>query len=56
MIKYKAKTIKEIKGSGIPVIKVGTKFIITYYGEQYSSCEKLPIHKIWNDEFEFTKE
>lgn len=50
-----AVTIKEISGSRIPTIPVGTEFIITWLGDDktaYSICKGLPVNMIWNDEFE----
>ena len=47
-------TTKEISGSRIPTIPVGTRFEVLVLGnskQSYSSCRGLPINLIYNDEF-----
>jgi hypothetical protein len=49
----KAKTIKEIRGSCIPTIPVGTEFtvvaVVAGYG--YATCLGLAVSSVWLDEF-----
>lgn len=59
-VNMKARTIKEISGSAIPTIPIGTEFTIIWtnleaknIGHEFSICKDLPIWEIWNDEFEF---
>ncbi len=47
----KAITTKEIKGSAIDTIPVGTEFTITSVLKEYSFCKGLGIFSIWNDEY-----
>jgi hypothetical protein len=57
----RAITIKEITGSCIPTIPVGTSFEVQVvvksskrnYG--YSTCKGLPVSSVWNDEYVLVK-
>ena len=56
--KHPAVVIKEITGSCIPTIPVGTRFtIVCYKGHANTNfsavCEGLPISLIWLNEFEY---
>jgi len=47
----KAITTKKIGGAMCMTIPAGTEFEITHIGEHYSSCKRLGITSIWNDEY-----
>lgn len=47
----KAITIKEITGSSIETIPIGTEFEVTYIHKRWSCCYGLGITQIWNDEY-----
>jgi hypothetical protein len=54
--KRKAVTIKEISGTCIETIPIGTEFLITHVLSpdlDYSFCEGLDINSIWNEEYKF---
>jgi hypothetical protein len=66
-VRIKAITTKEISGSAIETIPVGTEFMITWINiddykaaqnnkynnsyNSYSCCEGLGVSDIWNNEF-----
>jgi hypothetical protein len=57
-VSLEAVTIKEISGTAIETIPIGTKFVITWIDfnkknlpYEHSMCSGLDISEIWNDEF-----
>ena len=53
----KAITVKQISGSCIPTIEIGTEFEIDTVVEDrgYATCKGLPVTAVWEHEYKILK-